>query len=332
MEYVTFLLLFIILLALLFDYINGFHDAANAIATVVATKTLSPKIALLLAGGFNFIGAFLFEGVAKTIGKGLVNIEALKHLEIVLAGLVGAIIWNVITWYFGLPSSSSHALIGGLLGAVVAYGGIDYVFWGTVLNKVIVPGILSPILGVIMAFILMVLVTWVVYKLHPRLLSKVFKKLQLISASWMALSHGTNDAQKVMGIITLALVLGGLQSDFNVPFWVKASCATMIGLGTIAGGWRIIRTMGTRVTKLQPIHGFVAETTAGSILMLTGYLGFPVSTTHVITGAIIGVGVSRRASAVRWIVAHNIVVAWILTIPVTAIISGLVLKLMLFIT
>lgn len=321
------LLILVIIIALIFDYINGFHDSANAIATVIATKALKPWQALVMAGMFNFIGAFLFDGVAKTVGKGIINVDALTHLEVVLAAVLGAIIWNLVTWWYGLPSSSSHALIGGLVGAVMFFPGPSQIHWDGVLNKVVIPGIFSPMIGVLVGLFLMVslfkFLDWKSYSSD----SWVFKKLQLLSSSWMALSHGTNDATKVMGVITMALIIAGHQTEMVVPVWVKISCAVMMALGTVAGGWRIIHTMGYKITPLNPAQGFVAETTAGSILMATGYMGFPVSTTHVITGSIMGVGSARRFSDVKWSLVNKILLAWVLTIPATALVAALVIML-----
>lgn len=323
----------VILIALAFDYVNGFHDAANAIATVVSTRALSPRRALVVAATMNFIGAFLFEGVAKTIGEGLVDAESITHQEVILAALLGAIGWNLLTWFWGLPSSSSHALVGGLVGAVMFWKGRQFVLWGGVVKKVILPGLASPLLGLILGFWIMVALMWAFRHANPFRIQKRFKKLQIVSASLMALSHGTNDAQKVMGVITLALITSGRipANNFHVPWWVKLACATMIALGTSAGGWRIIKTMGGKVVKLQPINGFAAELTSGTLLMSTAMLGFPVSTTHVITGAIMGVGASKRVSAVRWGVAGNILVAWVLTIPAAALMGGAFMFLIEFI-
>ncbi|MEW6276991.1 MAG: inorganic phosphate transporter [Candidatus Eremiobacterota bacterium] len=325
MDSLIWVLLAVVLVALAFDYVNGFHDAANAIATVVSTRALSPRSALVLAGALNFAGAFAFTGVARTMGKGLVQEGAVSHQEIILAALIGAIAWNLLTWWWGLPSSSSHALVGGLVGAVCFHAGWDAVKWGGIFHKVVVPGILSPVIGLAVGFLVMAGLLWLVCKANPFRINKRFKVLQVLSASMMAFSHGTNDAQKVMGIITLALVSAQLQTSFEPPIWVKFACALMIALGTAAGGWRIIKTMGSKMVKLQPIHGFAAETTAATVLMGTSYLGFPVSTTHVISAAIMGVGATRRISAVRWGVAGNIMMAWILTIPAAALMGGLAL-------
>lgn len=327
METAAGLLILVIIVALVFDYINGFHDSANAIATVIATKALLPWQALIMAGMFNFIGAFLFDGVAKTIGKGIVNLEGIISLEVVLAALIGAITWNLITWWYGLPSSSSHALIGGIVGSVVFFVGPSQVHWDVLFNKVVLPGIFSPAMGIVLGLFFMIVLANLVARTKYNNSSPIFKKLQIFSSSWMALSHGTNDATKVMGVITMALILAGHQAEMIVPLWVKVSCAVVMALGTIAGGWRIIHTMGYKITSLDPAQGFVAETTAGTILMTTGYFGFPVSTTHVITGSIMGVGSARCFSDVQWSVVSRILLAWLFTIPAAAIVAGLVVLL-----
>jgi len=321
------ILVAVIILALAFDYVNGFHDAANAIATVVSTRALTPRQALLLAASLNFLGAFLFEGVAKTIAKGLVDPEAVNHQGLILCALLGAIAWNLLTWWWGMPSSSSHALVGGLVGVALARQGLAGVQWSGLVNSVLLPGLFSPILGLVLGFIVMVSMYWMLRRAKPTI-NTHFKRLQVLSASLMALAHGTNDAQKVMGIITLALVTAGYYTEtagggFAVPLWVKVACATMIALGTSAGGWRIIKTMGVKVVKLQPVHGFAAETTAAAVLMGTAALGMPISTTHVITAAIMGVGATKRLNAVRWGIAGTILFAWTFTIPAAAAMSAL---------
>ncbi|HXE72584.1 MAG TPA: inorganic phosphate transporter [Candidatus Nitrosotenuis sp.] len=325
----------VILLALVFDYINGFHDTANAIATVVSTRVLTPRQAVIMAGVLNFAGAFASTEVAKTVGSGIVDARLVRHQEVILAALVGAILWNLITWWWGLPSSSSHALVGGLVGSTLFYQGWDAVRWDGLMGKVVVPGLISPILGLVMGFSTMVALLWMVRRTSPYHVNKHFRRLQLASSAFMAFSHGTNDAQKAMGIVTLALftaastgVGGNLpfvasQQDFNVQWWVKALCAAAMGLGTAVGGWRIIRTMGVKMVKLQPIHGFAAETSASLTLMGAAHFGFPVSTTHAIACAIMGAGASRRLSAVRWGVAGRILWAWGLTIPAAALVAGL---------
>jgi inorganic phosphate transporter, PiT family len=310
-------LVVVVATALFFDFTNGFHDTANSIATTVSTRALSPRLAVLSAAILNFLGAFVFLEVAATVAKGIVNPEAIT-LEIVLAGLVGAITWNLITWFLGLPSSSSHALIGGIAGsAVAATGSFDVVNWEGLKEKVLIPSLLAPFLGFVCAAALMIVLLWIIRRRAPGLVNRVFRRLQLLSGGFVAFTHGTNDAQKTMGIITLALISSGhLDGDpFHVPTWVIVSAATAMGLGTYAGGWRIIKTLGTRVAKLEPPQGFAAQTTTAAILWVTARYGFPVSTTHVISGSVLGAGASTRLSAVRWGVAGNILLAWVLTIP-----------------
>ena len=321
----TVLLLAVLGLAVLFDYINGFHDAANAIATSVSTRALRPEHAILMSATANFVGALTGTAVAKTISSGLADTPGGGPGQtIVAAALIGAIVWNLITWRFGIPSSSSHALIGGLLGAVIASVGASAIKVQGVIDKVIVPLLLSPVLGVAIGFTVMVVILNVFRRANPRRINDRFRRLQVLSAAFMAFSHGSNDAQKTMGIMTLALVAAGiLPPDSGIPLWVIVLAATAISLGTAAGGWRIIKTMGQRVVKLDPVHGFAAETTAASIIYTASHFGMPVSTTHVISSAIIGVGSSDRLSAVRWGVAGNIVIAWILTIPASALVAGI---------
>jgi inorganic phosphate transporter, PiT family len=316
----TLLLLAVLALAVLFDYINGFHDTANAIATSVSTRALRPEHAILMSATANFVGALTGTAVAKTISSGLATTpDGSAGQTIVAAALIGAIIWNLITWRFGIPSSSSHALIGGLLGAVVASIGASAIKVEGVVGKVIVPLVLSPVLGITIGFVMMVVILNVFQRANPRRMNDRFRRLQVISAAFMAFSHGSNDAQKTMGIMTLALISAGLlPADATIPLWVIVLAASAISLGTAAGGWRIIRTMGQKVVKLDPVHGFAAETTAATIILTASHFGMPVSTTHVISSAIIGVGSSDRLSAVRWGVAGNIVIAWILTIPASA--------------
>lgn len=318
----TTLLIIVILVALIFDYVNGMHDAANAIATTVSTRALSPKKAVILAGLMNFAGAFISEGVAKTMGKGLIQPEMVKHQEIILAALLGALAWNVFTWWLGLPSSSSHAMVGGLVGAGMFHAGYHGVIWKGVVDKVLVPGLVSPLLGFTLGFGIMLSFLWIFRRANPYKINRRFRFCQIFSAAFMALSHGANDAQKAMGIITLALVTAGIQDTFSVPFWVKFACATMIALGTASGGWRIIKTLGSKMVKLKPVNGFAAEVTSASILMGTAHMGMPVSTTHVISSSIMGVGATKRLSAVRWGVAGNILVAWVLTLPCSALVAG----------
>jgi PiT family inorganic phosphate transporter len=316
------MLVAVVLLAVLFDYINGFHDTANAIATSVATRALRPEYALLMAAFFNFFGAFAGTAVAKTIGAGLVD-EKTTTQVIVAAALLGAITWNLVTWWLGLPSSSSHALIGGLLGATAVAVGTGSFKWDGIVNKVLVPLVSSPIVGFIGAFVLMVVLLWIFRRQSRRSMATGFRRLQVFSAGYMAFAHGSNDAQKTMGIITLALYAGGVITTTDVPLWVIIVAASAISLGTATGGWRIMRTMGHKVVKLEPVHGFAAETTAATVLLVTARLGMPVSTTHVISSAIMGVGASKGLRGVRWGVARRILVAWVLTIPAAAAIGGL---------
>lgn len=326
MDITIILLIVAVALTLVFDYINGFHDAANAIATVVSTKALSPMVAVIYGGVLNLLGALMGTEVAATIGKGLVNADTLT-IHTILCTVTAAIVWNLITWYKGLPTSSSHAIIGSLLGATFfsSATGWDSIIGGAVVQKVLIPMVMSPILGISIGFFLMMLLTWGVFKLPLAKTNKVFAKLQIISAGFMALNHGQNDAQKSMGIIALALFLTFPHEDFSVPLWVKLACAAAMCLGTMSGGWRIIRTLGSKMIKLQPIHGFAAETTASIIISGASHFGIPVSTTHVITTSIMGVGASKRLSAVKWGVVGNIVWAWILTIPLTFLFAGLLM-------
>ena len=324
-EGLTPLLLAVLGLAVLFDYINGFHDTANAIATSVSTRALRPEHAILMSATANFVGALTGTAVAKTISSGLATTPGgADGQTIVAAALIGATIWNLITWRLGIPSSSSHALIGGLLGAVTVSVGTSAIIVDGVVSKVILPLVGSPIAGITIGFLFMVVLLNIFQRANPRRINERFRRLQVISAAFMAFSHGSNDAQKTMGIMTLALVAAGvLPADAHIPLWVIVLAATAISLGTAAGGWRIIRTMGQRVVKLDPIHGFAAETTAASIILTASHFGMPVSTTHVISSAIMGVGASERLSAVRWGVAGNIVIAWILTIPASALAAAI---------
>jgi len=312
----------IILVALTFDFLNGFHDAANSIATVVSTRVLSPQKAVLWAAFFNFVAAFVMgTAVAKTMGKGMIDLSVVTN-EVILAGLIGAIAWNLFTWYYGLPVSSSHALIGGYAGAAVAKAGVGAILlagW----TKTLIFIVMAPLTGLLVGFLLMVSVTWIFRRWHPFKLDQLFRRLQLVSAGLYSLGHGGNDAQKTMGIITGLLVSGGYLPTFDVPLWVILISHAAIALGTMFGGWRIVKTMGTKITKLQPIGGFCAETSGAITLFVVTHLAIPVSTTHTITGAIIGVGATRRISAVKWGVAGRIVWAWILTIPLSAAVSAL---------
>jgi inorganic phosphate transporter, PiT family len=335
------LLLAIIALALIFDYINGFHDAANAIATVVATKVMTPRVAVLFGATFNFAGALMNSHVAATISKGLVHEQGMS-MTIVLCALSGAITWNLLTWWWGLPSSSSHALIGSLLGATffATPQGSKNIAWDAVLQKIIIPMGTSPLLGFTFGFLIMTALIWMVYRISLHKTNAVFGKLQIISACFMGLSHGNNDAQKSMGIITLALLtyaqLPGvhfptwffLPGQHEPPLWVMMACATMMALGTLSGGWKIIHTLGNKMIKLQPIHGFAAEAAASSIILTASHFGIPLSTTHVITTSIMGVGATKRLSALKLGVVGNIVWAWVLTIPLTFMFTGLLISLL----
>jgi len=322
-------LVLIVLLALAFDYINGFHDTANAIATVVSTGVLSARNAIMMAAVLNFGGALLGTQVATTIAKGIADSQFVVP-AVIVAALLSAITWNLITWWFGIPSSSSHALVGGLAGGVVAQAGRGALHT-TKLKEVGIFLVVSPVVGFFIAMVLILVILWIVRRQAGHKVNVAFRKLQLISAGAMAFTHGTNDAQKAMGIIALALITYGKleahSARVDVPVWVKLACACAMGLGTMSGGWKIIRTMGTKIVKLRPIHGFAAETAAAIVLFATAHFGIPVSTTHVISGAIMGVGASMNVSAVRWGVAGNILVAWILTIPVSALLAAGFLKL-----
>jgi PiT family inorganic phosphate transporter len=313
----------VVVVALFFDFTNGFHDTANSIATSVSTRALSPRLAVLTAAILNFAGAFVSIKVAATVAKGIVDPEAIT-LKIVLGGLVGAITWNLITWYLGLPSSSSHALIGGMIGSASAAEGFDVVKWRGLYEKVLIPSLAAPFLGVFGAAAIMVALLWIIRRRQPGVVNRVFRRLQLISGGFVAFTHGTNDAQKTMGIIALALVASGhLDAEkFDVPLWVILCAALAMGAGTYAGGWRIIKTLGQRVAKLDPPQGFAAQTACASILWATAHYGFPVSTTHVISGSVLGAGATRRFSAVRWGVAGNIVLAWLMTLPCAAVVGA----------
>jgi len=311
----------LIFVALSFDFINGFHDAANSIATVVSTRVLSPLQAVVWAAFFNFVAAFTFgTAVAKTIGKGMIDISSVTF-AVIFAGLMGAIVWDLITWYFGLPTSSSHALIGGYAGAAVARAGLGVIIpagW----TKTLIYIVLAPLMGLVLGLLIEVAIYWLFRRWTPLRVDRLFRHLQLVSAAAYSLGHGTNDAQKTMGIIAGVLFTAGYLKAFTIPVWVILTAHTAIGLGTLSGGWRIIHTMGSKITKLQPVGGFAAETAGAATLFFASHLGVPVSTTHTITGAIVGVGATRRFSAVRWGVAGRIVWAWILTIPMAALIGA----------
>ena len=315
------LTVFIIVLALVFDFLNGFHDAANSIATVVSTRVLSPQKAVLWAAFFNFVAAFVLgTHVAKTMGQGMIDLSVVTQ-EVILAGLLGAVAWNLITWYYGLPVSSSHALIGGYVGAAVVKAGPGVILidgW----TKTLIFIIVAPLMGLVLGFAMMVSVSWMIRKRSPARVDRLFRRLQLLSASAYSLGHGGNDAQKTMGIITGLLVTSGYLQKFEVPLWVILISHAAIAFGTMFGGWRIVKTMGTRITKLQPFGGFCAETAGAITLLGSTHFGIPVSTTHTITGAIVGVGATRRLSAVKWGVAQRIVWAWVLTIPLSALMSA----------
>jgi PiT family inorganic phosphate transporter len=314
----------VIVTAMGFSYTNGFHDAANAIATSVSTRALTPRVALAMAAVFNLLGSFLGAKVAATVGSGIITLPDSKaSLVVVFAALIGAISWNLITWYFGLPSSSSHALIGGLVGAAIASA--NTVQWHGVVDKVVIPMVLSPVVGLVGGYLVMVAILWLFRKVRPGRVSRGFRVAQSVSAAAMSLGHGMQDAAKTMGVIVLALVVGGYQTTTHIPLWVFFLTAAVMAAGTYSGGWRIMRTLGRRIISLDPPHGFAAEATASSILFVAaiGY-GVPISTTHTITSAIMGVGATKRLSAVRWGVAGNIVSAWVFTIPCAALMAGAV--------
>jgi len=316
-----YILWIVVLLALSFDFINGFHDTANAIATSVSTRALKPRVAILMAAAMNFLGAITFTGVAKTIGSGVADPSLLDNgVEIVIAALISAIVWNLITWWFGIPSSSSHALIGSLTGAVIAGAGAGNVN-GSGLLDILKALILSPILAFGVGFCIMWLLKLIFAKRSPHTVNKGFRTGQIITAMFQAFSHGTNDAQKAMGIIVFALVAAGIQDTMDVPLWVKLSAATAMALGTSVGGWKIIKTMGTKIFKIEPINGFAADMSSAAIIISATLIHLPVSTTHVITSSILGVGSAKRFSAVNWSVAGRIVVAWVITIPITILLA-----------
>jgi inorganic phosphate transporter, PiT family len=317
------LVIIVIVVALVFDYINGFHDAANSIATVVSTRVLSPGQAVLWAAFFNFAAAFIFgTAVAKTVGSGMIDINVVTS-SVILSGLLGAIVWDLITWYYGLPTSSSHALIGAYAGAAIAKAGVVALIpsgW----TKTLIFIVLAPLIGFALGFVFMVAILWIMRPFAPSRVDRYFRKLQLLSAAMYSLGHGANDAQKTMGIMAGALFAAGYIETFDIPFWVEMLAYSAISLGTLSGGWRIIHTMGSKITRLQPVGGFAAEAAGAVSLFTATALGVPVSTTHTITGAIIGVGSTRRLSAVRWGVAGQIVWAWVLTIPISAAVAGVI--------
>jgi len=320
----TALIIAAIVAAYVFDFLNGFHDAANSIATVVSTRVLSPRAAVIWAAFFNFVAAFFFHlSVAKSIGKGIVDPKIVDP-HVILAALLGAIVWNVITWFYGLPSSSSHALIGGLVGAGAAKGGTAALVWPGKIRDTLLTMVASPAVGLILGFLFMGIVLWVFRRSTPARVQRIFRRLQLVSAALYSLGHGGNDAQKTMGVIVALLLSAGIfKGEFETPWWVVLSCHAAIALGTLFGGWRIVHTMGSKITKLKPVGGFCAEAAGAVTIIANSQLGLPVSTTHVITGAIMGVGATRRLSAVRWGVTGRIVGAWILTIPAAASVAAL---------
>ena len=317
MPEVGLILILIVVFALAFDYINGFHDTANAIATVVSTRVMTPLTAIILAATLNFVGALIATRVASTIAKGILETHSATE-TVVLAAIIGGIVWNLVTWVFGIPSSSSHALIGGLCGAGAAHAGTKAVQWKGLVGKVIIPLFASPMLGFLIGLVLMLAITALFKNAHPRRASGAFRSLQRASAALMAFSHGQNDAQKSMGVITLALFTHGIIKKPEVPLWVILACAVTMAAGTAAGGWRIIRTMGHRIARLEPVNGFAAETSGAVVILGASYFGMPVSTTHVLAGSIFGVGTSKGIRMVRWNVAQRMVTAWILTIPAAA--------------
>ena len=317
------LLILVVVASLAFDFINGFHDTANAIATVVSTRVLTPRVAILMSASLNLVGAVLATHVAATISKGIVD-PALATTSLTLAAVIGAIVWNLVTWFYGIPSSSSHALIGGLVGAGVAHAGLHGVLWKGVLDKVLIPLVVSPLAGFLIGGTLMTAIALCFANSRPSKVGHIFRRLQIVSAAAMSLAHGNNDAQKSMGIITLALVTAGeLPKGSGVPLWVMLVCAVAMALGTSAGGWRIIKTMGHKIIRLEPVNGFAAETAGAATILTASAFGAPVSTTHVIAGSIFGVGASKRLSAVKWGVALEMMIAWVLTIPASALVGAL---------
>jgi PiT family inorganic phosphate transporter len=317
----SFLLVVVVAVALAFDFTNGFHDTANYVATWVGTRALTPRLAVAVSAAANLAGAFVTTAVAKTVGSGIID-TGLATEKTVLAALFGAIAWNLVTWWFGLPSSSTHALIGGLIGAAVVQSGYSGVQWHGVWEKVVVPGAISPLVGFAGAFLLVFLIYRLFFKLSPGVANRGFRYGQLATGTWVAFTHGANDAQKTMGVIALALYTNGNISEIYVPTWVKVSAGLTIAAGTYAGGWRIIRTLGQRIYKMQPEHGFAAQLSAGTTLYIGTHFGFPISTTHVVTGSVMGAGATRRFSAVRWGLAGNIAVAWLLTLPAAGLVAA----------
>ncbi|MGG4343709.1 inorganic phosphate transporter [Paenibacillus lautus] len=328
MDTTMLVLVIVVFLALAFDFINGFHDTANAIATSVSTRALKPRVAILLAASMNFIGAMLFTGVAKTIGGSVADPTKLDNgIEVVIATLLAAIIWNLVTWWFGLPSSSSHALIGALAGAVFVGAGSDMLNYAG-FKDIVLALILSPIIAFVIGYLVMQLLKVIFAKRSPHTVNKGFRTMQIFTAALQSFTHGTNDAQKAMGIITFALVTSGQLTEMEVPLWVKISAATAMALGTSIGGWKIIKTMGTKIFKIEPINGFAADFSAASVIFSATLLHLPISTTHAITSAILGVGSAKRFSAVKWSLAGRIIVTWFITIPITAVLAGVIFKIL----
>ncbi len=328
---ISLLLVVVIVVALTFDFTNGAHDTANAIATVVSTKVLSPGMAVMMAALLNLVGALIGTHVAQTIGSGIVHPDMLRGCQaLTLAGLCGAIFWNLLTWYLGLPSSSSHALIGGLIGSTLAYIGPEALNLSSIFYKILIPLVLSPLAGFVAGYLMMLALSWIFRDAHPRKANRAFRRLQILSSAFMATSHGTNDAQKTMGIITLALFIGHRIPDTTVPLWDQLTCALAMAAGTATGGWKIIKTMGHKIFHLEAVHGFSAETSAAAVISAASIFGAPISTTHVISTAILGVGSSKRLSAVRWGVAGRMAVAWILTIPASGAVAAICFELLWF--
>ncbi|MBP9483532.1 MAG: inorganic phosphate transporter [Negativicutes bacterium] len=320
----------VVICALAFDFINGFHDTANAIATSVTTRAIRPGVAIMMAATLNFLGALYSTGVAKTIGGDIVSSPEMVNQEVILAALLGAIFWNLVTWKIGIPSSSSHALIGGLVGSALMFNGFSALNPSGIL-KILASLVLSPIAALVGGCTIMIALLWIFGRMAPSLLNEKFKKMQILSAATMSFSHGANDAQKAMGIITLALLSGGYIPTLDVPLWVKLSAAIAMGLGTAMGGWKIIRTMGGKIFKLEPISGFAADLNSSLVIFAATLLHLPVSTTHVVSGSIMGVGVAKRVKAVRWSTAQQMLMAWVLTIPISAIVSALCYQIIVWI-
>jgi PiT family inorganic phosphate transporter len=318
----TILLFVVVIVALGFDFTNGFHDTANAVATSVSTKAMSPRMAVLVAAVANIAGAFVTTAVAKTVGKGIID-TGLANEKTILAALLGAITWNLFTWWFGLPSSSSHALIGGLIGAALVQSGSKGVAWHGVVHKVAIPALASPLIAGAGAFAILLAIFWIFQKMTPAVAGRTFRTGQIFSGTWVAFNHGANDAQKTMGVIALALYTHHSIDTFYIPTWVKIAAGVAMGAGTYIGGWRIMRTLGQRVFSMDPPSGFAAQTSAGLVIWFATHLGYPLSTTHVVSGAVMGAGATKRLSAVRWGVAGNIAVAWLLTIPMAAGVAAL---------